>query len=71
MIPEFVGRFPSLVPFHSLNADHLVRILTEPKNAVVPQYQYQFLFMREFQSFTKGEFLGGGKCLGAGFEFSY
>merc|ERR1712038_1383234 len=39
MIPEFVGRFPSLVPFHSLNADHLVRILTEPKNAVVPQYQ--------------------------------
>ena len=43
MIPEFVGRFPSLVPFHSLNADHLVRILTEPKNAVVPQYQYQFL----------------------------
>ncbi|KAJ8933085.1 hypothetical protein NQ318_022815 [Aromia moschata] len=35
MIPEFVGRFPVLVPFHSLNKDMLVRILTEPKNALV------------------------------------
>ena len=39
MIPEFVGRFPSLVPFHALDADMLVRILTEPRNALVPQYQ--------------------------------
>ncbi|XP_018574734.1 ATP-dependent Clp protease ATP-binding subunit clpX-like, mitochondrial isoform X2 [Anoplophora glabripennis] len=39
MIPEFVGRFPVLVPFHSLNESMLVRILTEPKNALVPQYQ--------------------------------
>jgi len=39
MIPEFVGRFPILVPFHSLNEDLLVRILTEPKNAIVNQYQ--------------------------------
>ena len=39
MIPEFVGRFPALVPFHSLTEDMLVRILTEPKNALVPQYQ--------------------------------
>jgi len=36
---EFVGRFPVLVPFHSLNQSMLVRILTEPKNALVPQYQ--------------------------------
>lgn len=42
MIPEFVGRFPALVPFHSLNEDMLVRILTEPKNALVPQYQMLF-----------------------------
>jgi ATP-dependent Clp protease ATP-binding subunit ClpX len=42
MIPEFVGRFPTLVPFHSLNEDMLVRILTEPKNALVPQYQMLF-----------------------------
>eukprot|EP00096_Caligus_rogercresseyi_P010490 TRINITY_DN3843_c0_g1_i2.p1 TRINITY_DN3843_c0_g1~~TRINITY_DN3843_c0_g1_i2.p1 ORF type:complete len:605 (+),score=197.37 TRINITY_DN3843_c0_g1_i2:34-1815(+) len=42
MIPEFVGRFPSLVPFHSLDEEMLVRILTEPKNALVPQYQMLF-----------------------------
>ena len=42
MIPEFVGRFPALVPFHSLDEDMLVRILTEPKNALVPQYQMLF-----------------------------
>ncbi|KAK9874961.1 hypothetical protein WA026_005776 [Henosepilachna vigintioctopunctata] len=39
MIPEFVGRFPVLVPFHSLDKSMLVRILTEPRNALVPQYQ--------------------------------
>ncbi|KAK9745766.1 C-terminal, D2-small domain, of ClpB protein [Popillia japonica] len=39
MIPEFVGRFPVLVPFHSLDKTLLVRILTEPKNALIPQYQ--------------------------------
>jgi len=42
MIPEFVGRFPALVPFHALTEDMLVRILTEPKNALVPQYQMLF-----------------------------
>merc|ERR1712112_102788 len=42
MIPEFVGRFPALVPFHSLNESMLVRILTEPKNALIPQYQMLF-----------------------------
>lgn len=36
---EFVGRFPVLVPFHSLDVEMLVRILTEPKNALVPQYK--------------------------------
>lgn len=42
MIPEFVGRFPVLVPFHTLDRDMLVRILTEPKNAIVPQFQMLF-----------------------------
>ncbi|KAK1150062.1 ATP-dependent Clp protease ATP-binding subunit clpX-like, mitochondrial isoform X1 [Acipenser oxyrinchus oxyrinchus] len=39
MIPEFVGRLPVVVPLHSLDEETLVRILTEPRNAVVPQYQ--------------------------------
>lgn len=34
-----MGRFPVLVPFHSLDVSMLVRILTEPKNALVPQYK--------------------------------
>lgn len=39
---EFVGRFPVLVPFHSLTRAMLVRILTEPKNALIPQFQMLF-----------------------------
>ena len=42
MIPEFVGRLPVVVPLHSLDEDTLVCILTEPRNAVVPQYQALF-----------------------------
>ena len=42
MIPEFCGRFPVIVPFHSLDTDMLVRILTEPQNALIPQYQMLF-----------------------------
>ena len=42
MIPEFVGRFPALVPFHALDSDMLVQILTMPRNALVPQYQMLF-----------------------------
>lgn len=42
MIPEFVGRLPVVVPLHSLDEQTLVRILTEPRNAVVPQYQALF-----------------------------
>ncbi|XP_028812325.1 caseinolytic mitochondrial matrix peptidase chaperone subunit Xa isoform X1 [Denticeps clupeoides] len=42
MIPEFVGRLPVVVPLHSLDEDMLVRILTEPRNALVPQYQTLF-----------------------------
>lgn len=42
MIPELVGRIPVMVPFEDLNQDTLVRILTEPKNAIVKQFQKQF-----------------------------
>ena len=39
LIPEFVGRLPVVVTLHSLDKQALVRILTEPKNALVKQYQ--------------------------------
>ncbi|XP_010875604.2 caseinolytic mitochondrial matrix peptidase chaperone subunit Xa [Esox lucius] len=42
MIPEFVGRMPVVVSLHSLDEETLVRILTEPRNAVIPQYQALF-----------------------------
>merc|ERR1712059_147163 len=54
MIPEFVGRFPALVPFHALTEDMLVRILTEPKNALVPQYQMLFGMDKVELKFTVG-----------------
>lgn len=42
MIPEFVGRLPVLAPLDPLNVDVLVRILSEPRNALVKQYQKLF-----------------------------
>jgi ATP-dependent Clp protease ATP-binding subunit ClpX len=39
LIPEFVGRLPVTVSLDSLDKDALIRILTEPKNAIVKQYQ--------------------------------
>ena len=42
MIPELVGRIPVMLPLDSLDEEALVRILTEPKNALVKQYQYLF-----------------------------
>ncbi|SMG09277.1 ATP-dependent protease ATP-binding subunit ClpX [Dethiosulfovibrio salsuginis] len=41
-IPEIIGRLPVLVPMNSLDEDALVRILTEPKNALIRQYQRLF-----------------------------
>jgi ATP-dependent Clp protease ATP-binding subunit ClpX len=42
LIPEFVGRLPVVSAVHYLDQDDLVRILTEPKNALVRQYQKFF-----------------------------
>ncbi len=39
LIPELIGRFPVITNTRSLNEDELVHILTEPKNAIVKQYQ--------------------------------
>ena len=40
LIPEFVGRIPIVTALDELTSDDLVRILTEPKNALVKQYQH-------------------------------
>lgn len=42
IIPEFVGRLPVISALEELNREQLVRILTEPKNAVTKQYQTIF-----------------------------
>ena len=39
MIPEFIGRLPILFSLDALNEDMLVQILTEPRNAIIKQYQ--------------------------------
>ena len=44
LIPEFVGRVPITVTLEGLSEEALVRILTEPKNALVKQYQKLFDF---------------------------
>ena len=44
LIPEFIGRLPVIASLGELSLDALVRILTEPKNALVKQYQKLFEF---------------------------
>ena len=44
LIPEFIGRFPILAPLEPLDTDALIRVLTEPKNALVRQYQQLFAY---------------------------
>lgn len=42
LIPEFVGRLPIIVTLDALDEDALIRVLTEPRNALVKQYQKLF-----------------------------
>jgi len=44
LIPEFIGRFPIITYLQELDIEALVRILTEPKNALVKQYQQLFAY---------------------------
>ena len=61
---EFCGRFPVLVPFHSLDTDMLVRILTEPQNALIPQYQMLFGMDKVSAEYTVPDAVrnGQGEC---------
>ncbi len=42
LIPEFVGRFPNIVNCNELSVQDLIEILTQPKNAIIKQYQSLF-----------------------------
>lgn len=54
MIPEFVGRLPVLATLEELDEQALVRILREPKNALVRQYQKLFDLENVHLRFTEG-----------------
>ncbi len=42
LIPELIGRMPVVVTLNNLDEDSLISILTEPKNALIKQYEYLF-----------------------------
>ncbi|HTX07170.1 MAG TPA: ATP-dependent Clp protease ATP-binding subunit ClpX [Solirubrobacteraceae bacterium] len=44
LIPEFIGRLPVMSAIHQLSRDELMQILTEPRNALVKQFQRFFQF---------------------------
>lgn len=52
LIPEFIGRFPILAPLEPLDEAALISILTEPKNALIRQYQKLFAYENVSLEFT-------------------
>ncbi len=64
LIPEFVGRLPVVATLDDLDQDALVRILTEPKNALVKQYRKLVEFESVALQFTEGALVAiAGKAL--------
>ncbi len=58
LIPELVGRLPVITPLMPLREEDLVRILTEPRNAMVRQYQHLFSLEGATLEFTDGALIG-------------
>lgn len=54
LVPELVGRLPILVSLDDLDIDDLVKVLTQPKNALVRQYRYLFELENVDLEFSKG-----------------
>jgi ATP-dependent Clp protease ATP-binding subunit ClpX len=52
LIPEFIGRLPVMSAVHQLTREDLITILTEPRNALVKQYQKRFDFDNVKLKFT-------------------
>jgi ATP-dependent Clp protease ATP-binding subunit ClpX len=53
LIPELVGRLPIACPLDPIDADGMVRILTEPRNAIVRQYEHLFSLEGATLEFTR------------------
>ena len=54
LIPEFIGRLPVVATLEELNEEALIAILTQPKNALVKQYEKLFEFEDVSLKFTEG-----------------
>jgi ATP-dependent Clp protease ATP-binding subunit ClpX len=54
LIPEFIGRLPVVATLEELDQETLIAILTQPKNALVKQYEKLFEFEGVALSFTEG-----------------
>jgi ATP-dependent Clp protease ATP-binding subunit ClpX len=54
LIPEFIGRLPVIATLDELSEEAMVRILTEPKNAIIRQYQKLFEMQKVELKFTDG-----------------
>ncbi len=61
LIPEFIGRLPVLATLEDLDETTLVKILTEPKNALIKQYQRLFEMENVSLNFTDEALLGVAK----------
>lgn len=61
LIPEFVGRFPVIATLDDLNEQELIKVLTEPKNALVRQYQKIFEFENVKLRFTESSLVAIAK----------
>lgn len=54
LIPELIGRFPIITHTNQLSKEDIIKILTEPENAIISQYQ-KLLFFNDIElKFTKG-----------------
>lgn len=53
LIPEFIGRFPIVTSLEALDEDTLVKILTEPRNSLIKQYQKLFAYDDVSLDFTE------------------
>ncbi len=62
LIPEFIGRIPIFATLNELSLDALVRILTEPKNALVKQYKKLFELEHVTLKFTDSALLSVAKA---------